>query len=291
MKPAGIILKDDIISALRHYFASREDVPFAYLFGSYSRGKQKEDSDIDIAVYLSGISEDKFFECKLDFKTELEEIFKKPVDVVIMNSAPPLLNHEIFKDGILIKNADPSFLSEFRMKNFYFYLDQMYIINTYLESTKERIKENSIIKERRQTYMVRREIISKKVNLIRYHLERITSKSNISLEEFLSNDDVKDIICHNLFIVLQYVIDICNHIIADEGMEEPLYLSDMADILAKEKVIRRELVKPLKGMIGLRNLLAHQYGDLDFKEIYNIVKNDLKDVNAFLEDIIGYSKL
>jgi len=139
--------------------------------------------------------------------------------------------------------------------------------------------------------MVRKEIISKKVNLIRYHLERITSKSSISLEDFLSNDDVKDIICHNLFIVLQYVIDICNHIISDEGMEEPTFLSDMADILAKEKVIRKELVKPLKGMMGLRNLLAHQYGDIDFKEIYHIAKNDLSDVYTFLEDVVSYSKL
>lgn len=61
-------------------------------------------------------------------------------------------------------------------------------------------------------------------------------------------------------------------------MEEPIYLSDMADILAKEKVIRQELIKPLKSMIGLRNLLAHQYGDIDFKAIYNIVKHNLKDV-------------
>ncbi|TYP53764.1 type VII toxin-antitoxin system HepT family RNase toxin [Thermosediminibacter litoriperuensis] len=139
--------------------------------------------------------------------------------------------------------------------------------------------------------MVRKEIISKKINSIRFHLDRIISKSNISLEQFLRNDDVKDIVCHNLFIVLQYIIDICNHIISDEGMEEPVFLSDMADILAKEKVIREELVKPLKSMIGLRNLLAHQYGDIDFKTIYNIVKYDLKDVYVFLEDIISYSKL
>ncbi|MGB9814235.1 MAG: DUF86 domain-containing protein [Thermovenabulum sp.] len=74
-------------------------------------------------------------------------------------------------------------------------------------------------------------------------------------------------------------------------MEEPIYLSDMADILAKEKVIRQELIKPLESMIGLRNLLAHQYGDIDFKAIYNIVKHNLKDVYIFLDDIISYAKL
>ncbi|TYP53765.1 type VII toxin-antitoxin system MntA family adenylyltransferase antitoxin [Thermosediminibacter litoriperuensis] len=132
--------KDNIISVLRKYLASKDNVQFAYLFGSYAENRDRKDSDIDVAVYLSGIHEDEFFKYKLDFKTELEQIFKKPVDVIIMNNAPPLLNHEVFKNGVIVKNSDPSALSQFRVKNFYFYLDQMYIINTYLKSTKERIR-------------------------------------------------------------------------------------------------------------------------------------------------------
>ncbi len=130
--------------------------------------------------------------------------------------------------------------------------------------------------------MVNREIISKKVNLIRYHIDRILLKSNISLDEFLSDDDTKDIVWHNLFILLQNTIDTCSHIISDEGMEEPAVFSDMADILTKEKVIREDLKQPLKNMMGLRNIIAHQYGDIDFKIIYKIVKDDLKDIYRFL---------
>lgn len=130
--------------------------------------------------------------------------------------------------------------------------------------------------------MVNREIISKKVNLIRYHIDRILLKSNILLDEFLSDDDTKDIVCHNLFILLQNTIDTCLHIISDEGMEEPAVFSDMADIFTKEKVIREDLKQPLKNMMGLRNIIAHQYGDIDFKIIYKIVKDDLKDIYRFL---------
>lgn len=139
--------------------------------------------------------------------------------------------------------------------------------------------------------MVDRELISKKVNLIRYHLERIFLKSNISLDEFLNDVDSKDIVCHNLFILLQNIIDICSHIISDEGLEEPTFYSDMADILAKGKVIREDLKQSLKNMIGLRNIIAHQYGDIDFNIIYKIVKEDIKDVYKLLEDVINYSRL
>jgi len=132
-------LIEKMISILKNYMISKENVKFAYLFGSYAENRERKDSDIDVAVYLSGIHEDDFFKYKLDLKTELEQIFKKTVDVVIMNNASPLLNHEVFKNGIIIKNSEPSILSQFRAKNFYYYIDQMYIINTYFKYTKEKI--------------------------------------------------------------------------------------------------------------------------------------------------------
>lgn len=120
--------------------ASKENIQFAYLFGSYAENKERKDSDIDVAVYLSGIQEGEFFRYKFDLKIELEDKLKTPVDVVVMNNAPPLLNHEVFKNGVIVKNSNPAVLSQFRARNFYFYLDQMYIINSYLKSTKERIR-------------------------------------------------------------------------------------------------------------------------------------------------------
>jgi hypothetical protein len=95
----------------------------------------------DVAVYIINNEEDEYFKLKLNYKYELENILKNPIDLIIMNNAPPLLNHEIFKNGIILKNSSPTILSQFRVKNFYFYLDQMYIINKYLDSTKEKIRE------------------------------------------------------------------------------------------------------------------------------------------------------
>ena len=141
--PQGMILvtsRENIISFLGQYMASQENVQFAYLFGSYAENKHKKDSDIDVAVYLSGVPEAELFRYKLNLKIELEDKLKTLVNVVVMNSAPPLLNHEVFKNGVIVKNSDPTVLSQFRARNFYYYLDQMYIINSYLEATKERIR-------------------------------------------------------------------------------------------------------------------------------------------------------
>lgn len=139
--------------------------------------------------------------------------------------------------------------------------------------------------------MVSISIMKKKINAIQFSLGRINKYRSLALEEFIDDNDAKDIVAHNLFLALQNVIDIGTHLIADANWEEPNFLAEIPGILAKEGVIAAELVKPLKGMIGLRNLIAHEYGDLDFITIFRIVQEDLGDLTRFLEAVIKYCRL
>ena len=137
--------------------------------------------------------------------------------------------------------------------------------------------------------MVDHNIIVKKINAIRHNMKRIEQYKDIPLEQFLKNDDMKDIVAHNLFIMLQHIIDLGTHIISDENMEEPVFVSDIANILVKENVLDDNLVNPMKSMIGLRNIIAHEYGDIDFKIIHKIITSSIKDVNLILDCIIRYT--
>lgn len=137
--------------------------------------------------------------------------------------------------------------------------------------------------------MVDHNIIIKKINAIKHNIKRIEQYKDVTFEQFLGNDDIKDIVTHNLFILLQHLIDIGTHIISDENMKEPVFLSDIADILANENVLDDSLVKPMKSMIGLRNIIAHEYGDIDFKIIHRIITSNLNDINLILDCIIKYA--
>jgi len=37
--------------------------------------------------------------------------------------------------------------------------------------------------------------------------------------------------------------------------------------------------------VGLRNLIVHEYGDIDLKRLFTTVSNDLNDLTAFLSAI------
>lgn len=59
------------------------------LFGSYSREEQEESSDIDVIVEFN--FSDLSFDNYMALKINLEDLFQKPIDLVILNDIKPAL--------------------------------------------------------------------------------------------------------------------------------------------------------------------------------------------------------
>lgn len=102
--------KEELVSRLAEFFKSIEHVELAYLFGSYSKGKQGPLSDIDIGVYLSSkLTEAERIDKRLSLTAELASLLKTDkIDLTIMNDASPVINFEIIKPNtpVFIKDED-----------------------------------------------------------------------------------------------------------------------------------------------------------------------------------------
>lgn len=70
------------------------------LFGSFVRGEQRPDSDVDILVEMSGKSFDQYVEI-LDF---LEDLFGRKVDLVPVEDIKPLLRKRILREVEYVPN-------------------------------------------------------------------------------------------------------------------------------------------------------------------------------------------
>lgn len=90
----------NIIELTNQYFAT-QPVTKAWLFGSYSRGEQREDSDIDLLV-----SFDKDAHIGLirfsGMKCELEDLLSKNVDLVVDGTLMPFAVDSANRDKILV---------------------------------------------------------------------------------------------------------------------------------------------------------------------------------------------
>ena len=94
-----IMSKRAIIEALRHYF-STQPVLKAWLFGSFSRGEETKDSDVDIMVSL-----DKSKPIGLKFFgmwNDLEELLCRKVDLGSEGTLLPFAQESVERDKILV---------------------------------------------------------------------------------------------------------------------------------------------------------------------------------------------
>ncbi len=95
-----------------------------YLFGSLAKGRRTPLSDIDLGFLVNRKVD--LFNTRIDLIGKLTEILHEEVDVVILDTAPPLLKFEVLK-GILLFQRDERLRIEFEVKARNEYYDTNYL--------------------------------------------------------------------------------------------------------------------------------------------------------------------
>ncbi len=127
-------------TVLKKSLEGDREVLFAYIFGSYGRGKPSPLSDVDIAVYLDDDSD--LFSKKLELMGNASEILKTDeVDIVILNESPLSLAHSVLKTGKLLFCKYEKKRVEFETRANILYCDAEPLRKTASESLIKRIKE------------------------------------------------------------------------------------------------------------------------------------------------------
>jgi predicted nucleotidyltransferase len=94
-----------MLDVLRRTVAAEPDVAYALLFGSRARGTARSASDVDVAVELvAGAARD--VRALGGLAARLSSAAGRPVDLVLLDEAPPALAYRIFRDGRLIAERD-----------------------------------------------------------------------------------------------------------------------------------------------------------------------------------------
>ena len=98
---------------LKYKIKQDGNICFALLFGSYARGEQNQNSDIDIALYFKrppgGLE-------LLDLVHEYSEYIGVEADIVVLNHASAFLRHQVLKHGIRLLIVDEIIYGVFREK-------------------------------------------------------------------------------------------------------------------------------------------------------------------------------
>ena len=101
-----------------------------YLYGSYAAGRQKADSDIDLAVLFTKQATDRL---RLRFKFEegLGSFFKKKVQIQDLQSVGIEFTKKALDEGILVLDKHSSARVAFEVKAMQQYFDLLPFYNEY----------------------------------------------------------------------------------------------------------------------------------------------------------------
>ena len=107
-------IKKSKIRELKTYLSAYSGtIPFAFLFGSYAKGRQTPLSDIDIALYYKGLSD----KTKFRIERELSMLFDEQVNILSLEDEDISFSLKLEAvQGIPIMINNPDFLNRFILR-------------------------------------------------------------------------------------------------------------------------------------------------------------------------------
>jgi uncharacterized protein YutE (UPF0331/DUF86 family) len=125
-------------------------------------------------------------------------------------------------------------------------------------------------------------------------LERCIAKVRAALEDldeeaYLQDTFLQDVVERNLQLASQIVLDVSTHVIAEQGWQSPDSYEEAIQILARHDVIPASLAGQLKGMAGFRNILVHEYLEIDEHQVYLAATDHLEDYELFAQHLAAWA--
>ena len=131
--------------------------------------------------------------------------------------------------------------------------------------------------------MIDHSILARQVAAVRDAAERIREVLPAQIEAFVADRSAREIVTLNLFVALQECLSLASHWLADEGGEVPGTYAEVFRVLAERNVLDHDLAARMAEAAGLRNLIAHRYGALDWTRIHDIASHHIEDLLRFCD--------
>jgi len=117
-------------------------------------------------------------------------------------------------------------------------------------------------------------------------IERLRGFREVSSKGFLDDRDKQDIASFRLIVATEAAIDLCLHVAAKKLNKVPEEYAGCFKLLGDAGIVDKNLSDRLSKMARFRNLLVHQYWEIDYSRLYDIVTGpDLEDLEAFVQNI------
>ncbi|MHC4738610.1 MAG: type VII toxin-antitoxin system HepT family RNase toxin [Planctomycetota bacterium] len=127
-------------------------------------------------------------------------------------------------------------------------------------------------------------VIQRKLAVLDKYLSRLQHElEDVDIESFKGNWSQQRMAERVLMVCVEIVVDIAERIIALKNAGPAATAAEAVEKLVELKVIKS--VQPYINMVKFRNLIVHQYQEIDPEIVFDIAKNKLESFRQFRDEI------
>jgi uncharacterized protein YutE (UPF0331/DUF86 family) len=136
--------------------------------------------------------------------------------------------------------------------------------------------------------MIDKDLVYRKLARLNMYLDQLKPIAGKSLAEYLSDIVSKAAAERFIQLIVECASDINNHAVVESGKRPPEDYTSSFVRAAEVGLISRELAERLKGSGGMRNILVHEYMDIDDEKVYKTLPIALKDYKEYLKQVNAF---
>jgi len=137
--------------------------------------------------------------------------------------------------------------------------------------------------------MINKSLIQNRLSLLDAYLKELKEIAKMERTSFLSSPVFSAAAESYLRRSLECIFDIGRHILAKTGnIDLATEYKSIAKGLGEKGIIDAALTEKMIMMAGYRNRIVHMYNEINNEELYDILTNDLQDLEKFKAEIKSY---
>lgn len=133
-----------------------------------------------------------------------------------------------------------------------------------------------------------RAIIEKRISLLMKCIDRLQSFASISLDDYLNNFDNQLIVERLIHQVVEIASDINSYLLVQLHQTTPETYFDSFIDAGNKGIISRQLATELAKSAGMRNIIVHQYEDINHRLVFAAIPKALEQYLRYLREITNY---
>jgi uncharacterized protein YutE (UPF0331/DUF86 family) len=126
--------------------------------------------------------------------------------------------------------------------------------------------------------------IERRLDRLNECLQKLEPLRDKTLNEFLADGYLRDIVERNLEVAAQCCIDISNRIISLENAPRPRDSYESLLRLGEIGILPIDFARQIAPLGGFRNILVHEYLEIDWQEVFDNLQH-LADLMKFADTI------